>query len=234
MKQQDIGLNLSTLRTRKAEFLDEMELVVPWRELVSLVSAAAPAKQTGRPPFSLEAMPRLLFMQQWFGLIDLAMEQALFDIPLYRDFAGLTHHERLPARVTILRFRQLLEAHQLAEQILSKSPEQLGPGQHGIMIKPAVGDAVACIAIFPATADTLKQINVHGFLLRRHAARRCRIRSRRASMQSVTRLIASPTGSKFSVVLMPWYKRAHLMPMASSTLVNSVCTSVLRWKLLNG
>lgn len=83
MKQQDLGLNLSTWRTRKAEFLDEMELVVPWHELVSLVSAAAPAKQTGRPPFSHESMQRLHFMQQWFGFRDLAMEESLFDIPLY-------------------------------------------------------------------------------------------------------------------------------------------------------
>lgn len=119
MKQQDLGLNLSTRRTRKAEFLDEMERVVPWRELVSLVSAAAPLKTTGRPPFPHETMLRLHFMQQWFGLSDLGMEEALFDIPLYRQFAGLTNSERLPDRVTILRFRHLLEAHQMAEQILA-------------------------------------------------------------------------------------------------------------------
>jgi IS5 family transposase len=64
MKQQDLGLNLSTRRTRKAEFLDEMELVVPWRELVSLVTAVAPPKATGRPPFPHETMLRLHFLQQ--------------------------------------------------------------------------------------------------------------------------------------------------------------------------
>ena len=119
MKQQDLGLNLSTRRTRKAEFLDEMELVVPWRELVALVTTAAPAKKTGRPPFSHDTMLRLHFMQQWFGLSDMAMEEALFDLPLYCRFAGLSHSQRLPDRVTILRFRHLLEEHKLADQILA-------------------------------------------------------------------------------------------------------------------
>ncbi len=66
MKQQDLGLNLSTRRTRKAEFLDEMELVVPWRELISLITKAAPPKATGRPPFGHEIMLRLHFLQLWF------------------------------------------------------------------------------------------------------------------------------------------------------------------------
>jgi IS5 family transposase len=152
MKQQDLGLNLSTRRTRKAELLDEMELVVPWRELVSLVSAAAPAKQTGRPPFALEAMLRLHFMQQWFGLSDLAMEEALFDIPLYRDFAGLTHHERLPDRVTILRFRHLLETHQLAEQILATVNATLSA--KGLLLKQGTAVDATLIAAPSSTKNS--------------------------------------------------------------------------------
>jgi len=152
MKQQDLGLNLSTRRTRKAEFLDEMELVVPWRELVSLVSAAAPAKQTGRPPFGHEPMLRLHFMQQWFGLSDLAMEEALFDIPLYRDFAGLAHHERLPDRVTILRFRHLLESHQLAEQILATVNATLT--EKGLLLKQGTAIDATLIAAPSSTKNS--------------------------------------------------------------------------------
>ena len=119
MKQQDLGLNLSTRRTRKAVFLDEMELVVPWTELVALIASHAPKKSTGRPPFAAETMLRIHFLQQWFGLSDLAMEEALFEVSLYRDFAGLGSTERIPDRVSILRFRHLLEAHELAQQILA-------------------------------------------------------------------------------------------------------------------
>ena len=119
MKQQDLGLNLIVRRTRKAEFLDEMELVVPWSELLGLVNEVAPPKATGRPPFAHETMLRLHFLQQWFGLSDMAMEEALFDIPLYRNFAGLGSMARMPDRVSILRFRHLLEQHNLAQQILA-------------------------------------------------------------------------------------------------------------------
>lgn len=119
MKQQDLGLNLSKRRTRKAVFLDEMNLVVPWTELLALITPHAPRAKTGRPPFELETMLRIHFVQQWFGLSDLAMEEALFETTLYREFVGLTSVERIPDRVSILRFRHLLEEHQLAEQILA-------------------------------------------------------------------------------------------------------------------
>lgn len=119
MKQQDLGLNLSTRRTRKAVFLDEMELAAPWSEFVSLIASHAPKKSTGRPPFAVETMLRIHFLQQLFGLSDLAMEEALFEVSLYRDFAGLGNVERIPDRVSILRFRHLLEARDLGLQILS-------------------------------------------------------------------------------------------------------------------
>jgi IS5 family transposase len=119
MKQQTLGLNLNTRRTRRAVFLNEMELVVPWRELVGLISPHAPVAKTGRPPFALESMLRIHFMQQWFGLSDLAMEEALFDTPMLRQFAGLYSMERIPDRVSILRFRHLLEANELSAQIMA-------------------------------------------------------------------------------------------------------------------
>ena len=89
MKQQSLGLGQSTKRTRRREFLGEMEQVVPWSDLVALVSPHLPDKGRGRPPFPLESMLRIHFMQQWFGLSEPAMEEALFDVPMYREFAQL-------------------------------------------------------------------------------------------------------------------------------------------------
>lgn len=107
-------------RTRRREFLDEMERVVPWSELVALVSPYLPEGKRGRPPFAPEAMLRIHFMQQWFNLSDPAMEEALHDVPLFREFAGLDGwDERLPDESTILRFRHALEQHKLAPQILN-------------------------------------------------------------------------------------------------------------------
>jgi IS5 family transposase len=119
MKQTDLGLNLSVKPTRKREFLAQMERVVPWGELVAVVAPFAPEGKRGRPPFSVETMLRIDFMQQWFTLSDSAMEEALHDVPLFREFAQLGWDQRFPDETTILRFRHLLEKHKLAEQILA-------------------------------------------------------------------------------------------------------------------
>jgi IS5 family transposase len=96
-----------------------MDRVVPWTELVSLISPFMPEGRRGRPPFAVEVMLRIHFMQQWFNLSDPAMEEALHDMALFRDFAGLGGwDERVPDETTILRFRRVLEKHKLAAQIL--------------------------------------------------------------------------------------------------------------------
>ena len=119
MKQLGLGLNLSTKRTRKREFLDEMERVVPWAALVQVVQPHYPRAKTGRPPFGIETMLRIHYLQQWFALSDPAMEEALHDMPVFRDFAKLSDGvERLPDETTILRFRHLLEKHDLAADML--------------------------------------------------------------------------------------------------------------------
>ena len=125
MKQMSLGesgFERKTKRTRKREFLDEMNLVVPWAELVSLIAphAPAPGAKGGRPPFAVETMLRIHFLQQWFNLSDPAMEEALYDMALFREFVGLDAGEdNLPDESTILRFRHLLEAHNLSLQILA-------------------------------------------------------------------------------------------------------------------
>ena len=87
-----------------------MNRVVTWGALVELVAPLAPEGRRGRPPFSVETMLRVHFMLQWFTLSDPAMEEALHDTPLLREFAGLDNWSmRLPDETTILRFRHLLE-----------------------------------------------------------------------------------------------------------------------------
>ena len=134
MKQHSLGLGMTAKRTRRREFLDEMEKVVPWAELVALVSPYLPEGKRGRPPFPCETMLRIHFMQQWFALSDPAMEEALHDMPVFREFAGLEGwDERLPDESTILRFRHVLEKHKLAMQILQTVNDLLSA--KGVMLK---------------------------------------------------------------------------------------------------
>jgi IS5 family transposase len=131
------GYELISKRTRKRIFLEEMNLVVPWTELVRLVqpySSPEPTSKGGRPAFRIETMLRIHFLQQWFGLSDPAMEEALEDIPMYWQFAqldpGIT---RLPDETTILRFRHMLEANNLSLQIMATINALLT--QRGLLLK---------------------------------------------------------------------------------------------------
>ncbi len=152
MKQISLSGNafeLSPKRTRKREFLDEMNRVVPWAELVMLIEPHYPKGKTGRPPFGIATMLRIHFMQQWFGLSDPAMEEALHDVPLYREFAGLdVGMTRLPDETTILRFRHLLETHRLAGPMLAAINELLR--SKGLMLR--VGTVVDATLISAPTS----------------------------------------------------------------------------------
>lgn len=109
-------------QTRRTVFLAEMEAVVPWSRLETQIELFYPKKGSGRPPMPLATMLRIYFMQQWFfGYSDPAMEEALHDVPLLRQFAGLDAFEDvMPDESTILRFRHLLEKHELAVVIFSE------------------------------------------------------------------------------------------------------------------
>ncbi len=96
-------------------------------------------------------MLRIHFLQQWFGLSDLAMEEALFETALYREFAGLSSVERIPDRVSILRFRPLLEEHQLAPQILAVVNVTLA--DKGLMLKQGTAVDATLIAAPSSTKN---------------------------------------------------------------------------------
>ena len=131
------GFELVTKRTRKRVFLDEMSLVVPWTELVGLIrpfAASSTGVKGGRPSFAVETMLRIHFLQQWFGLSDPAMEEALHDVSLYCEFAKLDPGSmRLPDETTILRFRHLLEENNLSIQLLAAINATLAT--KGLMLK---------------------------------------------------------------------------------------------------
>jgi len=94
MKQTSLSLDLDLKKTRKREFLEQMEQVVPWPALVELIAPYYPEGLTGRPPFSLTTMLRIHFMQQWFSLSDTAMEESFFDTPMLRELAAQDRNSR--------------------------------------------------------------------------------------------------------------------------------------------
>jgi len=113
------GFERYSKKTRRAAFLEEMEQVVPWSELCSLVEPHYPKAGNGRRPVGIERMLRIYFLQQWFSLSDPAVEETLYDSPLMRHFAQIDlGNEPVPDETTVCKFRHLLEAHELGGAIL--------------------------------------------------------------------------------------------------------------------
>ncbi|MFJ4445134.1 IS5 family transposase [Pseudomonas sp. NPDC089422] len=119
-------------QTRKELFLIEMDQVVPWQGLVALIEPHYPKGEGGRPAYPLRAMLRVHLLQNWFGYSDPAMEEALYETTILRQFAGLSM-ERIPDETTILNFRRLLEKHELAAGILAVINGYLG--DHGLSLR---------------------------------------------------------------------------------------------------
>jgi IS5 family transposase len=112
--------------TRRAAFLSEMERVVPWADMCGLIEPFYPKPGNGRPPYGLERMLRIYFLQQWFNLSDPGVEEALYDSAAMRDFAGIDlGHEAAPDETTICRFRHLLEAHDLGRRLFEEAHRHL-------------------------------------------------------------------------------------------------------------
>lgn len=115
MSFTDAEYGIKRKQTRHEIFLAEMDRVVPWKEIEGPIEPVYPKAGNGRRPYELSAMLRIHFMQQWYGLSDLAMEEALYEIASMRRFAGLSLAKgSMPDETTILNFLNLLEANGLA------------------------------------------------------------------------------------------------------------------------
>src|ERR1700739_5029630 len=106
-------------KSKREQFLETMDGVVPWAELMALIEPFYPKAGNGRQPAGLSIMLRVYFLQQWFNLSDPGAEDALYESPVLRRFAGVDlGRAAAPDETTILRFRRLLETHELCGQIL--------------------------------------------------------------------------------------------------------------------
>jgi transposase, IS5 family len=138
--------------TRREKFLAEMEQIVPWTRLVALIEPHYPKGERGRPPSGLERMLRIYFLQQWYTLADEALEDALYDSQALRNFAGIDlSAEAVPDATTLLKFRRLLERHDLTRGLLAEVNAHLSE-RHLFMKEGTLIDATI-IAAPPSTKN---------------------------------------------------------------------------------
>src|SRR5271170_4967543 len=159
MRQQTLASQGSFERygrkSRRELFLDEMELVVPWAELLALVAPHYAKAGDGRQPVGLSIMLRIFFLQQWFNLSDPGAEEALYESAALRRFAGVDlGRAPAPDETTICRFRHLLERHDLGGEMLDTVNGHLA----GKGIKIATGTIVdATIIHAPSSTKNEKK-----------------------------------------------------------------------------
>lgn len=137
MKQLTLGTGFEKYgkTTRREQFLLEMDKVVPWRKLCALIEPVYSNGSEGRPPkeLELELMLRVYFLQRWFNLSDPGVEEALYDSPAMQRFVGIDlGHSPVPDESTVLRFRHLLETHELGARVFERVQDYLEA--HGIKV----------------------------------------------------------------------------------------------------
>src|SRR5450755_2102149 len=107
-------------RTRREKFLGEMERIVPWGRLIAVIEPLYPTSgRVGRQPIGISRMLRMYCLQQWYGLADEALEDALYDSQALRDFVGVDlSRESVPDATTLLKFRHLLQHNDLTRAVV--------------------------------------------------------------------------------------------------------------------
>lgn len=123
MKQQtfsDIEYSHRRKKTKREEFLEAMDQIIPWQHWIDLIKDYYPSGKRGRPPRGIETMLRMYLMQNWFNLSDAAIEDAIYDSYAMRSFMHIDFFtEQVPDSTTLLKFRHLLEVHKIGEQIFA-------------------------------------------------------------------------------------------------------------------
>jgi IS5 family transposase len=109
-------------RTRREKFLGEMERIVPWARLISVIEPLYPTSgRVGRQPIGVPKMLRMYCLQQWYSLADAALEDALYDSQALRDFVGVDlSRESVPDATTLLKFRHLLQHNDLTKALFEE------------------------------------------------------------------------------------------------------------------
>lgn len=145
--------------TCRERFLAEMNVLVPWQRLLDALSPSYypdAAGKRGRPPTPLARMLRIYFLQQWYGLADEALEDAIYDSQAMRDFVGIDLSiESVPDATTLLRFRHLLERHLLTQRIFEEINASLA--ERGLFMREGTIVDATIIAAAPSTKNKAKQ-----------------------------------------------------------------------------
>src|ERR1039457_6733851 len=142
--------------SRREQILTSMEALIPWAKLLATTEPFYPKGQPDRPPIGLERMLRVYFLQQWYGLADEALEDALYDSQSLQGFARIDlAAEGVPDATTLLKFRRLLETHDLCKGLLTAINADLTA--RGLLLREGTLVDATLIAAPPSTKNREKK-----------------------------------------------------------------------------
>ena len=141
--------------TRRERFLADMEQVIPWRDVLAIIEPHYPKGKHGRPPIGLERMLRVYLVQQWYGLSDEGVEDAITDSQALRGFVRIDlSREAVPDATTLLQFRHLLEEKDLSKAIFAAINAQLTA--KGLMMREGTIADATILAAPPSVKNEAK------------------------------------------------------------------------------
>jgi len=142
--------------TRREKFLARMEEIIPWQSLIAVIEPFYPKGKRGRPPVGLERMLRMYFLQQWYGLADEALEDAIYDSQAMQGFTGIhLAGGGVPDATTLLNFRHLLETNDLCKALFTAINADLSA--RGLMMREGTLVDATLIAAPPSTKNREKK-----------------------------------------------------------------------------
>ena len=140
-------------KTKREEFLDAMEEIIPWPYWVEMIRPYYFANKRGRKPIGIETMLRMYLMQIWFNLSDEGIEDSIYDSYARRSFMHIDLNEQqVPDATTLLKFRHMLEANKLGEKIFADVNNRLDKA--GLMMH---GGTIVDASLIAAPKSTKNQ-----------------------------------------------------------------------------
>ena len=146
----DLEYSMRKRKTKREEFLETMDAITPWEEIVAMIEPYYYKNHLGRRPRGIETMFRMYLLATWFNLADEAVEDAIYDSYAMRKFMRLDFtQESVPDATTLCKFRKLINENGLGEKYFAACNEFLE--QHGRMMH---GGTIVDATIIDAPSST--------------------------------------------------------------------------------
>ncbi len=127
------GDEMQNAKTRKKEFLEKFDSLIPWSDWVSIIEPIYYEGIVGQKPYAIELMLRIYILQNLYDLADMAVMNEVIDSRAFSDFCGVTSPNQVPNGDTIGRFRNLLINSDIQEKLFYQVIEILN--KHNLILK---------------------------------------------------------------------------------------------------